>query len=175
MINIKLERFIPQNAVKFLSKELDLSGTKTSVNTLVSIMFFGGILVLLSIFAVLFFILHYSNLLLAVGAGVLGFFIFIVIIYMLLEYKIDKRKTFLDDFFPDYLQIVSANLRSGISLDKAMLLSLRPEFKYFNEDIKELTRKIYAGESFENGLKEVLNNYRSNQLKQSVRMILESL
>ena len=41
--------------------------------------------------------------------------------------------------------------------------------------MKELTRKIYAGESFETGLKEVLNNYRSNQLKQSVRMILESL
>ncbi len=174
-MNIKLERFVSRNMAKFLSNELDMSGVKLSVNTLISIMFFGGILTFAGVFLILLFILHFSALLILIGSSISGFFLFMIIVYMVLEYKIDKRKTFLEELLPDYLQIVSANLRSGISLDRAMLLSLRPEFQYFNEDIKELSRKIYAGESFENGLREVSNNYRSNQLKQSVRMIIESL
>ncbi len=152
-----------------------MSGTKTSVNSLISIMFFSGILTTSSIVLILFFALHYSSLLILIGTGIAGFFLSIPIIYLFLEYKIDKRKSFIETLLPDYLQIVSANLRSGISLDRAMLLSLRSEFQYFNEDIKELSKKINAGESFENGLREVSNNYKSSQFKQSVRMIIESL
>ncbi len=174
-MHIKLERFISRNIIRFLSKELDMSGTKTSVNSLISIMFFSGILTTSSIVLILFFALHYSSLLILIGTGIAGFFLSIPIIYLFLEYKIDKRKSFIETLLPDYLQIVSANLRSGISLDRAMLLSLRPEFQYFNEDIKELSKKINAGESFENGLREVSNNYKSSQFKQSVRMIIESL
>jgi len=152
-----------------------MSGTRISVNSLISIMLFSGILATLSIVLILFFALHYSALLILIGTGIAGLFSSIPIVYLVLEYKIDKRKSFVEALLPDYLQIVSANLRSGISLDRAMLLSLRPEFQYFNEDIKELSKKVNAGESFENGLREVSNNYKSSQFKQSVRMIIESL
>ena len=49
---------------------------------------------------------------------------------MYLEFRIDGRKTKLEVMLPDYLQITSANLRSGIALDRAMLLAARPEFGF---------------------------------------------
>ena len=58
-------------------------------------------------------------------------------IYLLLEYKIDGRKTKLENMLPDYLQITSANLRSGIALDRAMLLAARPEFAFLSDDVKD--------------------------------------
>jgi hypothetical protein len=174
MNTLKIERFIPLKFAKFISDEIDMAGINTSVNNILVYGIAGGLATFAAIF-LFFFVISHFNLGLVLGLSILGMVMFNVFIYVFVEYKIDKRKTFLESFFPDFLQIVSANLRSGISLDRAMLMSLRPEFKYFNDDINNLSRKIYAGETFENGLKEVSERYRSNQLKQSVRMIIEAL
>ena len=73
-MHIKLERFISRDIIKFFSKELDMSGTRISVNSLISIMLFSGILATLSIVLILFFALHYSILLILIGTGIAGFF-----------------------------------------------------------------------------------------------------
>jgi archaeal flagellar protein FlaJ len=99
----------------------------------------------------------------------------VVLIYSYFEYKIDNRKTKMETLFPDYLQIASANLRSGISLDRAMLLAARPEFGFFSEDIKEMNRRVFGGENLGDALKDLASKYRSFQLTHAVRMILESL
>ncbi len=88
------------------------------------------------------------------GSGLGTAVLFIVIIYMILEYQIDGRKIKAwRTMLPDYLQIASANLRSGIALDRAMLMAARPEFSFLSEDIKEMNRKIFSGENFEESLK----------------------
>ena len=171
---LKLERFIPIKFAKFISNEIDMAGMNIAVNQILIYGIVGGIATFAAIF-IFFFIISHFNLYAVFALSFLGLIMFNVFIYVFIEYKIDKRKTFLESFFPDFLQIVSANLRSGISLDRAMLLSLRPEFLYFNDDINNLSRKVYAGETFENGLKEVSERYRSNQLKQSFRMIIQAL
>ena len=53
----------------------------------------------------------------------------------------------METLFPDYLQIASANLRSGISLDRAMLLAARPEFGFFSDDVKDMNRRVFGGEN----------------------------
>lgn len=173
MVEIKFERLVSRGVGRALSRELDLAGVKTGVERLLKMMIVGS-LGLLIVVSFTLFILGY-NTLIAAGAGLASAVLVIVVAYMLLEYRIDARKTKLEEMLPDYLQIASANLRSGIALDRAMLLAARPEFTFLSDDVKEMNRRIFGGENFDSALREFASKYRSYQLNHAVRMILESL
>ncbi|MGI0100226.1 MAG: type II secretion system F family protein [Candidatus Micrarchaeaceae archaeon] len=173
MAGIRFERLVSRNVGRKLSDELDLSGVKISVEKLLRIMIVGALVLFVAV-SFLLYILGFNTLIDAAG-GLGSGAVFVVIMYMFLEYRIDARKTKLEEMLPDYLQITSANLRSGIALDRAMLLAARPEFSFLSEDIKEMNRRIFGGENFDVSLRELAAKYRSYQLTHAVRMVLESL
>ncbi len=173
MAEIKFERLVSRSVGVALSRELDLAGIKMSVEKLLRIMIVGAVVLLVAVSFGLS-ILGY-NTLIDIGAGIGSGAAFIVAVYVVLEYMIDGRKHSLETMLPDYLQIASANLRSGIALDRALLLAARPEFTFLSEDIKEMNRRMYSGDNFDTSLREVANRYRSYQLSHAIRMILESL
>jgi Flp pilus assembly protein TadB len=172
-MEIRFERLVSRRVGVLLSRELDLSGTKMGVEKLLKLMIVGALSIFV-IISLLLYILKFNILIVAAG-GIGSGALFIVAVYMILEYRIDARKTKLEEMLPDYLQITSANLRSGIALDTAMLLAARPEFQFLSEDIKEMNRRIFGGENFETALKELSTRYRSHQLSHAIRMITESL
>ncbi|MCL4372227.1 type II secretion system F family protein [Candidatus Marsarchaeota archaeon] len=172
-LNINFERLVSRSVARFLSKTLDLSGSKMSVNSLLEKMIIGGFGLLAIVAFALFFILH-LNILIDLGAGIGSAVVFVFVIYMLLNYKIDQRKTFVEGILPDYFQLASANLKSGIALDRAMLMAARPEFKYFSADVQEMNRNIFGGETFENALRALASKYKSNNLEHAVRMMIEA-
>lgn len=173
MVQIVFERLVARSVARRLSNEIDLAGVKTTVEKLLKLAIVGSILILVGVSALLY-ILNFGSLIAALG-GMGASALFLATIYLVLEFKIDGRKTRLEAMLPDYLQIASANLRSGIALDRAMLLAARPEFGFLSEDIKEMNRGIFGGESFDVALRAFAARYRSLQLNHAVRMILEAL
>ncbi|MDE1804843.1 MAG: hypothetical protein KGH59_03610, partial [Candidatus Micrarchaeota archaeon] len=129
---VSFEKLISRNIAVFISEELDLAGVKTTVDSFVRVAIIGGLA--LFIFMASFLVIAVK---LNVGVGgLLGAVVAILYeigIYLYLELKIDQRKNFTESILPDYLQITAANVRSGISLDKAMIFAARPEFKFFSE------------------------------------------
>lgn len=172
-MEIKFERLVSRNVGRALSREMDLAGIKMGVEQLLKILIIGSISLLVAVSFITYVIL--SNALYAAAAGLGSGALLIIIVYMLMEYNIDSRKTKLEVMLPDYFQITSANLRSGIALDRAMLLAARPEFTFLSEDVKDMNRRIFGGENFDTSLREFAAKYRSYQMGHAVRMILESL
>ncbi len=174
MAMISFEKLVSRQVVRFLSDELDLAGAKMTVERLLEIMIVGGLGVFIIVPVLLVEFLGINPAISALGG--IGAAIFMeVATYLVLELYIDQRKNFVDSVLPDYLQIVAANVRSGISLDKAMLLAARPEFKFFSEDIRLINKELYAGETMQNALLLLANKYRSLQLKHTVRMTVEAI
>lgn len=168
------EKLVSRSIVVFLSNELDLAGAKMSVERFLSIAIIGGF----ALFIALSFLLTVSykiNPGIAVIAGFTAQTFFELLLYLYLELKIEQRKNFIESILPDYLQLASANVRSGISLDKAMLFAARPEFLYFSDDVKLMSRSLYAGETLQNALIMLSKRYRSLQLKHTVRMLNEAI
>ncbi len=165
---------VSRGVARRVSHELDLAGMKITVEMLLRMAIVG-------FFALFLIVIAFGVLLLklyAPLAGVLGLVagaVFVLIVYMILEYKIENRKTKLEEMLPDFFQITSANLRSGIALDRALLLSARPEFGFLSEEIKDMNKRIYSGENFENALQEIASRYRSYELTHAVRMMIEAL
>ena len=170
---INFDRLISRGLSRAISKELDLAGMKMSVNSIMEMALVPAF-VLFIIGAFLLFYLKFGFLV-SWGLGLALGALYVAFIYLYLEYLIDKRKTKLEELLPDFLQIASANLRSGISLERALLLAARPEFGFLSEDIKEMNRRVFGGETLEQSLQEFAQRYRSYQLQHAARMIIEAL
>ncbi len=171
---IRFERLITRSLAIYLSRELDLAGMKTSVESIARTMVIGFIALFVVVTMLAYIYTHLNpalDALAGIGVGAL----FVGLVYTFLEYKIDQRKTKMEQMLPDYLQIASANLRSGIALDRAMLLAARPEFGFLSEDIKKMNMQIFSGENFNDALRGLALRYRSFQLTHAIRMIIESL
>jgi pilus assembly protein TadC len=171
---VSFEKLVSRNVVVFLSDELDLAGVRINVNTFIELAIIGGFLWLIVVAFPLLLIYNYNagtGFLIGIGAAV-GYEI---LLYLLLEFRIEQRKNFMEALLPDYLQITAANIRSGIAMDKAMVLAARPEFKYFADDVKLTNKSVYAGETLQNSLKLLSKKYRSLQLEHTVRMISEAI
>ncbi len=171
---IRFERLISRSIAVALSKELDMAGMKASVEGVARTIVVGSIAMIIIIPFIVYFLTKFNPLLCFV-AGIASAGIYVALIYSYFEYQVDKRKSKMETLFPDYLQIASANLRSGISLDRAMLLAARPEFGFFSEDVKEMNRRVFGGENLSDALRGLAGKYRSYQLTHAIRMILESL
>ena len=170
---VRFERLVSRGLVRKLSNEIDLAGVKTTVERILRIMILGSMLILVIVPFTMF--AYKINVLIDAAAGLAGATLFIALIYLLLEYKIEGRKSRLEEMLPDYLQIASANLRSGVALDRAMLMAARPEFTFLSDDIKDMNRQVFGGESFETAIRAFAAKYRSYQLNHAVKMMLESL
>ncbi len=171
---ITFERLVSRNLVLFISNELDLAGVKMNINSFIKIGIFGsfGLLIAVSFGT---FILLGENFALSALAGILAAILYGAALYAVLEYRIDRRRTFIDEILPDYLQLTSANIRSGVALDKALIEAARPEFLYFKDDVLLMGKQLYSGETMQNTLFNLSNKYRSLQLKRTVRMMSEAL
>ena len=66
-------------------------------------------------------------------------------------------------------------MRSGIALDKAMVLAARPEFGYFSEDVKEMNKELYVGVTLQAAMSTLGRRYRSLQLQHTIRMMNEGI
>ncbi len=173
-MKINFERLVSRKLAIRISKMLELSGIKISVNRILSIAIILGII--LFIFGAIygFYILKFGAII-SVLLGIAFWGALIFALFTIIEFRIDSRKTTMENILPDYFQLASANLRSGIALDRALLLAARPEFGLFSKDIQEMSRRLFSGETLENSLRALSDKYNSLQLKRSVRMMIESI
>ena len=174
-MKITFERLVSRSVVRFISAELDLAGMKMTPNTFFGIAIVGGLLFFIATPAIALLVISKLNPGFAAIAGIVAAVIFEVALYFVLEYKIDKRKSFVEGILPEYLQLTAANIRSGVSLDRSLMLATRPDFGYFNQDIETINRQLYSGETIQNSLNLLTKKYRSIQLQHTIRMIAEAV
>ncbi len=173
-MQIAFEKLVSRNLVRALSTELDLAGMKVTLERFLRLAIVGAFAILIAVAFVLALVVRYpAGIAALLGLG--GAALYEVMLYVILEFKVDQRKSFVEGILPDYLQITAANVRSGISLDKAMILAARPEFKYFSDDVTLMSKQLYAGETMQNGLLALGKHYRSLQLQHTVRMMTEAI
>lgn len=173
MAPINLERYISRGMARSISRRLDLAGLKMSVDQLLWAVMLPALAII--ILTTIYLGMVGFQIFLAFGLGLLGAVILIAFVYFTIEYKIDQRKTRLERMLPDFLQIVAANLRSGVSLERAMLMASRSEFSFLSEDVREVSRRVFGGETLEDSLQDFAKKYRSYQLRHAIKMIIEAL
>lgn len=77
--------------------------------------------------------------------------------------------------FPDFLGLVSSNLRAGMTVDRAMLLSSRPEFDPLDKDILQAGKDISTGKPVADALKAMSKRIGSEKINKTLLIILSGI
>ncbi len=102
----------------------------------------------------------------------ISFFSIAFLIYSWLNLKVLEKAQFVNSILPDILDLTAANLKAGMTPDKALLLSAKPEFGIFKDDIYKAGEEITLGKSLPDALKSLTKKVDSETLEKIVGLIL---
>ena len=171
MVYRTISRLIPRKIrekFKLLIKQTDV---KTDVDALIGfVVIFGlGLSLFFSFITASVFKLD------VIVLTIIIFLIYIVIIYMVLIVKSNKRSAEIEAVLPDALQLMSGNLRAGMTTDRALLLSSREEFGPLKKELDIIGKEITSGKEIEQSLMNMSKRVRSSRLEKAIYLIVSGL
>jgi len=167
----KIGRLMPKKIRLWIKRQVDYSSFRVNPDTLIG-------------FTILF----------GIGVGIVGgllasqltelnpFLIaalffpgFLFLIYMWLEFSADSKSKFIEDVLPDALQIISSNIRAGLTLDKAMLMATREEFGPLGMEIRRIGKETMTGENIATAMLKTKKRVRSKHMDMVINLMIQSI
>ncbi|NIM47574.1 MAG: hypothetical protein GTN40_05470 [Candidatus Aenigmarchaeota archaeon] len=163
----------PKRYRDFFKKQIRYAGVKESTtNRIVGISYFLSILLAIN-FSFIFLLFGFGPLGFLMGLGI-GFGV-IICTYLIFMFVADSRANQIEKVLPDALLLMSANIRAGMTVDRAIWLSARPEFGVLEEEIKKVGARTMGGKPLKIALTEMTKNIKSKILNRTVKLLLEGI
>ncbi|MBI2208840.1 type II secretion system F family protein [Candidatus Woesearchaeota archaeon] len=108
-------------------------------------------------------------------AFVLMLFLLWILFYVIVDLKIFKRRVDIEDVLPDYLQLTASNIKSGMTIDRALWYAVRPRFGVLAKEIETVAKDTMKGEDLKEALQKFADKYESVLLKRSISLLIEGL
>jgi pilus assembly protein TadC len=88
--------------------------------------------------------------------------------------KTDDRRNKLETSLPDFLTLVSSNIKAGMTLDQAMWYSAKPEFGLLSAEVKANIKSSFSGESLEDTLDHLAMRFDSKVFKRTILLLKQA-
>ncbi|HLD37105.1 MAG TPA: type II secretion system F family protein, partial [Candidatus Nanoarchaeia archaeon] len=105
----------------------------------------------------------------------ISFILLALFFYFRVSLKEGARIKIMENMFPDVIQIMSSNLRAGMTIDRAFLLSARPEFLYLNDEIVRAGREIATGKDIGSAMKGMSRRIGSEKIDKTINLIMSGI
>lgn len=101
----------------------------------------------------------------------------VIFLYLSTKKKLaySQRIKMMEVVFPDFLQLISSNLKAGITIDKAIVISSRKEFSPLDEQINQFGRDIATGKQVESAMKEMSSRIGSEKISKTINLIVTGM
>ncbi len=120
-----------------------------------------GLLVFFGLTFVSWFVIH------ALVAGFLGF-----AYYVYTDIKIFRRTKNLEEKLPEYLNLVSVNLKGGMAFEDSLWNAIKPEFEVLAEEITIVSKSVMTGSNVKEALRDFAEKYDSPQLRRAMDLVI---
>ncbi len=173
MIYERIAFFLPEKYKSGLKQTLVYAGfEKKDTEKLIGF----AALFSLSIGLVAFFLATLLNFgLIAAGVGLLSAAASLALIHISFLMISDSRGREIENALPDCLQLISANIRAGMTIDKAVWLSARKEFGILEEEIRKVGAKTFGGRPIKFALQDMTTSIKSTILDRTIKLIIEGM
>ncbi|MBT3691556.1 hypothetical protein HOG16_04935 [Candidatus Woesearchaeota archaeon] len=98
-----------------------------------------------------------------------------ILIYVPLMLKVDKNARVVEDMLPDAIQLMSSNLKSGLTVDQALLASSRPEFGIFEDELNRIGKEVATGKPIGDALLDSSKRIKSEKYKKTMELLYSGL
>jgi len=102
-------------------------------------------------------------------------FVVWLLFHFVLDIRIFQRKLMIEEVLPDFLELTSANIRAGMTIDRALWFAVRPRFGVLAKEIEIVAKQTMSGEDLEKALENFAAKYDSDTLKRSVNLLVEGI
>lgn len=111
------------------------------------------------------------------GLFAFGFFVVLTLFYAFMKIKLGKYAKIkkMEDAFPDFLQLMSSNLRAGMTTDRSLLMSARKEFYPLDLEIIKLGKELMTGRRIEDAMVEMGNRINSDKIKRTISLLVSGM
>ncbi|MFT4261457.1 MAG: type II secretion system F family protein [Candidatus Woesearchaeota archaeon] len=109
---------------------------------------------------------------------VVGGLIIVVVmggIYFSLNLKIYNRIKEIEANMIDYLVVVSTNLKGGLSFEKSLWASIKPEFGILSEEMSTVSKKVMTGTDLNEALLSFAEKYDSALVNRNINILVSEL
>jgi archaeal flagellar protein FlaJ len=106
---------------------------------------------------------------------IVTFILLIAAVYLFASLAADSKGKFVDTVLPDALQLIASNMRSGLTAEKAFLVSARPEFGVLELELKRASTRITAGMPVEEALAGLTTRIKSKNLERVIWLITKGI
>ena len=107
--------------------------------------------------------------------ALISFLLVQFLVYIVIYFKALDRTKRVEESLPDALQLMSANLKAGMTPFQSMKLSARKEFGPLKEEIEYATTKALGTESFAEALLNMAKRIQSPTLDRSMKLFATSM
>lgn len=101
--------------------------------------------------------------------------LFILIVYFYLDLKIFYRTKKMEEELPEFLQVLSSNLKGGMTFESALWSAVKPRFSILGSEMGKASKKVMTGYEVGKALTELSEKYDSLMLNRAVDLIISEL
>ncbi|MFH0868855.1 MAG: type II secretion system F family protein [archaeon] len=87
----------------------------------------------------------------------------------------DGKRKFVESVLPEALQMMATNIKSGLTTDRALLMSARPEFGVLAKEIRAVGKEVVMGKALEEALIDMTKKIRSDIFDRTISLIVEGM
>jgi Flp pilus assembly protein TadB len=98
-----------------------------------------------------------------------------LVIYFYIDLLIYSRVREIEEILPDYLQLVSTNVKSGLSFEYALWYAIKPKFGVLAVEMQFVLKKVMTGYELTDALVEFSKKYNSPTLQRTVHLLIGEL
>ncbi|MEK6983362.1 MAG: type II secretion system F family protein [Nanoarchaeota archaeon] len=99
----------------------------------------------------------------------------ILLVYFYLDIKIYYRTKGMEEELPDFLQVLSSNLKGGMTFERALWSSIKPRFEVIGSEMAKASKKVMTGYEVSRALTELSDKYDSLMLKRTVDLLISEV
>lgn len=171
MVYEKISRIVPKNLIDWFGEQLDFVGIEVGEKR------FAGFLIAFGIalsFAISFNLLVFLKIPMIYSFGI-ALALFFLTIFVWLNNVSQSRGKFVEKILPDAMQLIASNIKAGLTTEKALMVSARPEFGQFSSELKKASEKIFFGERLDIALLELSKKIKSRVLERTMLLLVQGM
>ena len=100
---------------------------------------------------------------------------FVLLVYFYLDLTIYFRTKKMEEQLPDFLQVLSANLKGGMTFEKALWTAVKPRFNVLGSEMAKASKKVMTGDEISKALTELADKYDSLMLRRTVDLMISEV
>ncbi|MBN2067850.1 MAG: type II secretion system F family protein [Candidatus Diapherotrites archaeon] len=96
-------------------------------------------------------------------------------IYFWISQTAQNQGAQVERMLPDALELVASNIKAGLTTERSLFTSARPEFGALSVELKEASKRILSGERTDDSLLGIAKNIKSEILERTIWLLVQGI